>query len=62
MQGGSTSRKSSTQIKNAILELAKSKSNGISNNEITAILPDTSVNEWIDVVNNLLSDGYVLLF
>lgn len=55
MENGETSGES---IEDRIIELAKNKPDGITNNEIKADIPDTPPDIWIKTVNKLLKNGY----
>ena len=44
-------------IENRLIELAKSKPNGITNDDIKNELSDTSAEAWAKVVNKLLKSG-----
>lgn len=50
---------SNESIEQKILELAQSKPDGITNNEIKATLGSTPPAVWTKVINTFLKNGYV---
>ncbi|KAF5304911.1 hypothetical protein FQR65_LT00795 [Abscondita terminalis] len=50
------------ESENRILELAKSKANGISNNDIKTDMPDIPAEVWTKTINKLLKAGTLELF
>lgn len=49
-------------VENKIVDAAKSKPDGISNEEIQAHLSDIPAEVWTKVINKLLKSGYIILF
>lgn len=54
-----TGEGSGESIENTIIELAKNKPDGITNNDIKNDIPDTPPDVWIKTVNKLLKNGYI---
>lgn len=52
-----TAEGSESEVENHILELAKSKPDGISNKDIQNSIPDTPAKVWTMVINKLLKAG-----
>lgn len=51
---------SASSIENVIVQLAKDKPNGISNEHIKNAIPDTPLEIWTKIINKLLKSGYVI--
>ncbi|KRT79798.1 hypothetical protein AMK59_7597, partial [Oryctes borbonicus] len=53
---------SADSIENRIIDLTKSKPDGVTNNDIKNDIPDTPPDVWIETVNKLLKNGTLELF
>lgn len=51
------SKSTTSIVEEKILQLAKSKENGISNKDIQETIPEVPASDWTKIVNKLLKNG-----